>query len=94
MLENIKLLTKNNDDNLINLLIKKTKIEIERYCKTEYIEKMDNLLEDMVCHKLNTLNTSGFTSQSYNGISESYTTDYPPNILRRLDSFKKRVRFY
>lgn len=90
MLEEIKLLTSNYNDELITLLIDKTKKEIETYCGIAYAETMDNLIVDLVVFKINTLNTQGISGQSYNGISESYLIDYPPYILRQLDTFKKR----
>ncbi|MEL7646982.1 MAG: hypothetical protein AAGU76_02760 [Sedimentibacter sp.] len=93
VLTQIKLITGKTDETIINLLIDKTKQEVAIYCKTDYVSAMDNLTVDMVCYKLNTLNTDGISSQSYNGISESYTSDYPIYIKSQLNAFRKRVYF-
>lgn len=93
VLTQIKLITGKTDEALINLLIDKTKQEIIMYCNTDYVNAMDNLIADIVCYKLNTLGTDGISSQSYNGVSESYTSDYPIYIKNQLNTFRKRVHF-
>ena len=93
ILAQVKLITGKTDDSLITLLIDKTKAELVLYCKTDYVIAMDNLIADIVIYKLNTLNTDGITAQSYNGVSESYSNDYPIHIKKQLDSFRKRVYF-
>lgn len=93
ILAQVKLITGKTDDSLITLLIEKTKAELVLYCKTDYVSAWDNLIADIVCYKLNTLNTDGIGSQSYNGVSETYINDYPINIKQQLNSFRKRVFF-
>ena len=92
LLEQIKLLTNNKNDALINLFITKTKKEIETITKTIYIEAMDNVLVDMIVVKLNKKGNEGINSISASGISESYNDKYPQYILTQLDKFTKRVK--
>ena len=93
ILAQVKLITGKTDDSLITLLIDKTKAELVLYCKTDYISSWDNLVADIVIYKLNTLNTDGITAQSYNGVSETYSNDYPVHIKNQLNVFRKRVYF-
>lgn len=93
VLTQIKLITGKTDEALINLLIDKTKQEVVMYCKTDYVDAMDNVVADIVCYKLNTLGTDGISSQSYNGVSESYASDYPIYIKNQFNVFRKRVHF-
>lgn len=93
ILTQIKTITKQTDETLINLLIDKTKIEICSYCKTNYIASMENLVADIVIFKLNVIGTEGISAQSYNGVSETYTNDYPIHIKMQLNNFRKKVYF-
>ena len=79
-------------DNLILLLISKTKKEIESICNTNYISQMDNVLIDMVYYKLNTLNTDGIKNISYSDVMRiTYSGTYPQYILKQLNNFKKNM---
>lgn len=91
--EQVMILTDNENEKLINLLLRKTKKEIENYCKKPYSDRMENVLVDIVVIKVNRLGTEGLKSQSYSGESESYQDKYPENILRELDGFKNKVNF-
>ena len=88
--EQIILLTGRTDSALISLILEKVKQEISTYLKQEYNDKFNNVAVDMAIVKLNRLKTEGLTSQSYSGVSESYTDDYPEYILKQLNSFKKK----
>lgn len=83
MLDNIKTLTGNTDEGLIQLLIDKTKKELASTGKT-YDSTWDNVIEDIVIIKLNRLNHEGISSSSTNGFSESYIEGYPGYITKQL----------
>lgn len=85
MLEHIKLLTGNDDEGLLQLLIDKTKLELSTTGK-DYDSTWDNVIEDIVCFKLNRLNHEGTSSYNINGMSESFTTSYPSYITNQLAS--------
>lgn len=92
MLEQIKLLTGSAKDDLISLLIEKTKKELESTTKKEYEESWDNLIVDMVVCKLNRIGTEGLKSTSINGLSEDYLDDYPKPIIRQINKIKGMVQ--
>lgn len=89
----VKLLTNKTDDELVSLILDKTKREIEIYTKQKYSSKFDNLAVDMAIIKINRLGTEGVASQGYSGANESFLEDYPPYIKNQLDRFKKKCGF-
>lgn len=92
MIDQIKLLTGSTKDDLINLLIEKTKEEVERITKKQYEESWNNLIVDMVVCKLNRIGTEGMKSTSINGLSEDYLDDYPKYIIRQINKIKGMVK--
>lgn len=90
-LEQIKILTNSTDDNLISLLIDKTKAELEDITKIEYEDSLENVLVDMVVVKLNRKGNEGIGSFSASGMSESYLDDYPDHIRRQLRKYTHKV---
>lgn len=90
MLENIKILTGNTDEQLIQVLIDKTIKEIESYGKT-YDSTLDNLIEDIVIFKMNRLGHEGVTSHNTNGVTENFATSYPDYIVAQFDALGVKV---
>ncbi len=91
ILKQIKLLTNNTNDSLINIYIDKAVVEIEEFTGKNFEEgnkSMMNVLVDIVVIKLNRFGTEGVTAQSYSGASESYIDEYPHYILKQLNSIK------
>lgn len=88
--EQVKLITGNTNDDLVSLMLEKAKAEITTYLKCEYDTRFDNIAADIAVLKINRLGSEGLTSQSSSGASESYTDGYPQEILKQLDSFKKK----
>ncbi|MCI1959695.1 MAG: hypothetical protein LKJ25_08760 [Clostridia bacterium] len=88
--EQIRLLTGNTNNELISLIISKCKDEISAYTKKEYMTNFDNVCVDMAVIKLNRIGTEGLSTQGYSGVSESYIDGYPAEIMKQLDSFKKK----
>ena len=43
----------------------------------------------LVCQRFNKLSADGISSQSYSGISESYTDDFSPMIYKSLRKHRK-----
>lgn len=85
MLDNIKTLTGNTDEGLIQLLINKTKKELESTGK-KYDSTWDNVIEDIVVLKINRLNHEGTSSYNVNGMSETFTSGYPDYITDQLSA--------
>ncbi len=92
MIAQVKLLTGSTKDDLITLLIEKTKKELESTTKKEYEESWDNLIVDMVVCKLNRIGTEGLKSTSINGLSEDYLDNYPKPIIRQINKIKGMVQ--
>lgn len=90
LVEQVKILTKNNDITLISLILDKVKAEISVYLGQDYTDKFDNIAVDMAVIKINRLGSEGLSSQGYSGVSESYTDEYPHYILKQLNRFKKK----
>lgn len=93
ILTQIMILKPNANVAVVNTLIDKTKAEVVLFCRTSYVPAMDNVVCDIVLFKLNQLGNEGISNQAYNGVSESYSTDYPNSIKQQLCSFRKNVVF-
>ena len=96
MLNDIKLLlgerASNYTDAQISLFLRMTQQEIMDYCKVDSLdETLEMLATRIVVIKLNRLDTEGVTSQSFNGVSESYVNGYPEDIMGILRS-KRRIK--
>lgn len=95
MIENIKLMlgdaAQNFSDALIALKHKQAQLEVETYCKRELDLELEMIAEEITVIKLNRMGTEGLTSQSYSGVSESYTDGYPESIMRILNA-KRRIK--
>lgn len=90
MIDDIKTLTGSTDTSLLNLLINQCKVIATDYCNlSEYNDKLDEVVKVMVCERFNKLSADGISSQSYSGISESYTDDFSPMIYRSLRKHRK-----
>jgi hypothetical protein len=93
MLNDIKIMlgerAANYSDELINLTIKQATAEVESYCNRTIDIELSLVVEKIVILKLNRLNTEGLASQSFSGVSESYTNGYPADILAILNRKRK-----
>lgn len=92
MLEKIKLCLTNNTytDELINLFIEDTTKEVKIYCNREDIDvELESVIRRIVIIKLNRMNSEGFSSQSYSGVSESFIDGYPQDIVSILNRKRK-----
>lgn len=93
MLFKIKLLlglTDNAKDDLLTLLIEQATEEAIAYTHNECVEELLTAIQRMVVYNYNRLGTEGVDNENYSGVSFSYSTDYPENIMRLLKS-KRRV---
>lgn len=90
MIDDIKILCNSTDTTTLNLLINQCKSFAADYCNLKaYDEKLDNVVELMVCERFNKLSADGISSRSYSSISESYTDDFSPAIYKSLRKHKK-----
>lgn len=90
LVEQVKLITGNTNNELIVLMLGKAKSEISAYLGQEYDTKYDNIAVDIAVVKLNRLGAEGLASQGYSGASETYLEGYPKEIMQQLDGFKRK----
>lgn len=93
MVDEIKLLlgeaASNYSEAQISLCYRMALAEVEEYCN----RAADTILELMAARitilKLNRINTEGLASQSFSGVSESYTDGLPADIVDVLNRKRK-----
>lgn len=94
MLEDIKLLlgiTSTDKDKLIKLLINLATEDARTISRRQDVTELEGIIIQMVVFNYNRLGTEGLDSESYSGVSYSYSSDYPENILRGLKRYRKLV---
>lgn len=82
-------ITDETEENKIKTLLENVEDEIKAYCDIEDITPLKSVIPEMVIYKYNQINAGGITSESYNGASFSYSSDYPPNITAILNKNRK-----
>lgn len=89
ILDKIKLLLPNANDDILSLLIDLAKDFSINYCNlSEYNTALDNIIVKMVLEDFNKLGSEGISSKSFSGVSESYTTDYSAEIYKMLNKHR------
>lgn len=95
MIEEIKILlgdsASNFTDAQIGLSYGMALNEVKEYTKADEDYALRLLAARITVIKLNRLGTEGLTSQSFNGVSESYLNDIPADIQRLLNLRRKVV---
>lgn len=93
MVEEVKVLlgdtAQNFTDGQIELALKMAVAEIEDYCNRDLDTTLELMAERIAVIKLNRIGSEGLDSQSYSGVSESYTDGYPADILAVLNRKRK-----
>lgn len=97
MLDIIKLLLgisldDDTKDDLIDMLIDNAIEEALLFTnRTILTDKLTPIVHKMVVQNYNRLGTQGVSSQSYNGVSESFLDGYTSDILKGLERNKRIV---
>ena len=92
MLEKIKILLGINDsskDELLTVLLDQAIEEAENYTHNNCLTGLESTICRMVVYNYNRMSTEGVNSESYSGVSYSYSADYPENIMRVLKAHRK-----
>lgn len=90
MLTKLQLLYPAANEEILGLLLDSAKQFILDYCGLDsYDSKFDGVLLRMVQEDYNALYSEGFTSESAEGSSVSYSPDYSERIYRTLNRCKK-----
>lgn len=93
MIDEIKLMlgeaAANYTEPQINLAYRLAKAEVEIYCNRELDDTLVLMAEQIAVIKLNRMGTEGLASQAYSGVSESYISGYPAEIVAVLNRKRK-----
>ena len=93
MIEEIKVLlgdaAPNYTDAQISLAYKLALNEVEEYCNREADTTLQLMAEQIAKVKLNRINTEGLAAQSFSGVSESYISGYPQELVEVLNRKRK-----
>lgn len=93
MLQEIKLMlgeaASNYTDAQISLVLKLATAEVEAYCNRELDATLELMAQQIAVIKLNRIGTEGLASQGYSGVSESYISGYPTEIVAVLNRKRK-----
>ena len=93
MIEEIKILlgdaVENYPEMLINVCYNQALAEVEAYTNRKADRELQMAAQRIAIIKLNRIGTEGLDSQSYSGVSESYTDGYPADILAILNRKRK-----
>ncbi|NFI52689.1 hypothetical protein FDA52_06875 [Clostridium botulinum] len=98
IIESIKLRPgiSNVDEFLLADLVQDSVIEISDYINLKEGKELPigciSIIKDIVVIKVNKLGSEGVSSESYSGVSQSYTEDIPKDILRKLKRYRKLPR--
>lgn len=95
MIDDIKILLGDRADNYsdaqISLCLKMAQSEVEEYCNRELDIALEMVAQKIAIIKLNRLDTEGISSESYNGVSQSYIDGYGEDIMAVLRK-KRKIR--
>lgn len=90
VLANLKILTQEENEALLNLLITKAEKTIINFCNvTEVTEEMQDVLEDLVCYRYNLIGREGLKSEGMGSSSISFTDGIPQEIKSKLYKFRR-----
>lgn len=95
MIYTIKLLLGISDtskDDLLTALLNDTIEEVQTYIRSYDLDGLESVINQIVVIKYNRLTSEGLSSESYNGASFGYLSDYPESIQKALKA-KRRVQF-
>jgi hypothetical protein len=93
MIEEIKVMlgeaATNYTDAQISVALKLASAEVEDYCNRELDTTLELMAQQIAVIKLNRMGTEGLASQGYSGVSESYISGYPAEIVAVLNRKRK-----
>jgi len=94
LIDNVKLLLGKDpedttEDDLLNLLIENAKEFAVGYTRNSSVESFEGCIARIVVYDYNRMNTEGLNSESYSGLSFSYSADYPEGVLKPLRAYRK-----
>lgn len=92
MLEKLKLLLGITDDTknpLLRLLLEQTIEEVVNYTHNNRLDVLENVIVYLAVWKFNRMGTEGVDAENYSGVSFNYTAEYPDDIKKQLQAYRK-----
>lgn len=92
MLRKLKLLLGISDsskDELLRVLLDYATEEVVNYTHNYEIDKLENVIVNVAIWRFNRIKSEGLSSESFSGVSFSYNTDYPDNIKKQLQAYRR-----
>jgi len=97
MIQEVKILLGDSKDNysdeLIELVCKQAISFCEMYTGSTLDAELEIIAQRVAVINLNRINTEGLASQSHSGVSESYLSDLPADIISALKGKRKLMVF-
>lgn len=95
VLENVKIileLEENEKDDLLNIYIQNAQDFIMDYTKMKEIpESLNSIIVEMVVFQFRQKGVENIISEGKGGLSETFITEYPNNIINRLKPYKRML---
>jgi hypothetical protein len=89
VIENVKVLTGEDNTALITLLVKKAEETAKTFCNVADIqEEMTDVIEDIACLKYNLRGREGIVSESMGKNSVTMNAELPADIKMKLSKFR------
>lgn len=92
ILESLRLRIKNVSDELITDFITDATSDVKTYTNRESEElpqECSTIIKDLVMIRANKLGSEGISSESFSGVSQTYESDLPPELKRRLNKYRR-----
>jgi len=90
MINNLKALLNTTDETILNILIEQATQEVINYCNVEALPTgLSPVVEEIVMIKWNKRHAQGLSSQSANGVSESYLDGLPKSTIQQLNRYRR-----
>lgn len=93
ILKSLKLRLKNLTDEEIQDLLSDVITDVREYIHapsdSELPTGCESTVKELVMIKANRLGAEGIASESHSGVSQSYESDIPPNIKRKLNLYRR-----
>ncbi len=92
MLKKLKLLlgiTDNSKDELLRILLDFTAQEVVNYTHNYQLDKLENVIISISVWKYNRIGSEGLNSENYSGVTFNYLSEYPDNILKQLQGYRR-----
>ncbi len=82
-------ITDNSKDELLRILLDFTTSEVVNYTHNNRLDVLENVIVYLSVWKYNRMGTEGVDAENYSGVSFNYTAEYPDDIKKQLQAYRK-----